>query len=281
MLPDERQFRIVEIVNRNGAVEVARLAEELGVSLVTIRRDLDRLADAGLLVRSHGGAVSVRQASTAFDPPYEVKRQVRLAEKRAIGEAAADLVEDGETIVLDSGSTTYQIVPHLSRRRDLTIVTNDLVIALELSRTTSHHIVMLGGAVRTGIFSTWGPHTEQMMAELSVNKAFLAADAVSPARGVMNAILEEVPVKRMMLHAGHRILVVDHSKFLKTALAKVCNLDELDLVLTDDGLPEKVRTEIAMLGVELRLAAVAETPAPLEAAQSGDLTADGGPIAHS
>lgn len=261
MIPSERQFRIVEIVNQQGAVEVPELAQSLGVSEITIRRDLDKLSEEGLVIRSHGGALSVRQVSTAFDPPYEMKRRVRMEEKRLIGAAAASFVQDDETLILDSGSTTFQMVPHLGAYKNLTVVTNDLIIATELSRTTSHRVVILGGLVRQGIFSTWGHYVESMLSELAVNRAFMAADAVQAKQGIMNATLDEVPHKRLMLSAArHRYLLVDHSKFFKTALAKVCDLTEVNHVITDDGLPEQMRAEIHEAGIELTVVSESSDP---------------------
>ncbi|MBE3598652.1 MAG: DeoR/GlpR transcriptional regulator [Limnochordaceae bacterium] len=259
MLPTERQYRIVELVNQRGAMEVAELARLLDVSVVTIRRDLDKLAEEGLIVRSHGGAVSVRQAGTALDPPYEAKRRVRYEEKRRIAEAAARLVEDDETIIVDSGSTTYHMVPHLQKYRNLTIVTTDLLIATELSRTTAHQVIVLGGPVRPGIFATWGPYAEEMLTRLAVNKAFMAADAVHAQHGVMNATTEEVRIKQLMIQASrHRYLLADHSKFMKTALAWVAGLDAFEEVITDSGLPSQLRSTLTEIGVRLTIVEVGQ-----------------------
>ncbi|MEA4882339.1 MAG: DeoR/GlpR family DNA-binding transcription regulator [Clostridia bacterium] len=251
MLAEERRSRIMQLISEHGSAAVADLSETMNVSTMTIRRDIAYLASQGRVIKAHGGAVSARE-STASEPGYEIKARVNVEEKRRIGLTAAGMVEDGETIVLDSGSTTFQIAALLRSKRDLTVVTNDLVIATSLSKTPSISVLLIGGSIRPGIFSTVGPYAEEMLRQLSVDKVFLGADAVDAAKGVMNSNPEEVPIKRLMMRAGHRvILAVDHSKFERIGLSFVCGVADLDMILTDKGIGDETLVGLRDTGVEV------------------------------
>ena len=165
------------------------------------------------------------------------------------------MVEDGETIILDSGSTTFEMVKPLQSKSDLTIVTNDLIIAKELSSFPSLNVIMVGGVIRNGIFSSWGTYAEEMLQNINADKTFLAADAVDLKRGILNATPTEVPVKRLMIEAGRKvILLADHSKFFKTALAKVCGLEEISRIVTDSGLSQEIVQSLKAQGIDLTIA---------------------------
>lgn len=253
MLAEERRQRILQFIEKNGAATVGELSALMGVSLMTIRRDIAYLGSQGLVVKTHGGAVSPRE-STSAELRYDAKAKLKVAEKQRIGIEAAKLVADGETIMLDSGSTTYHIARNLKTKRELTVVTNDLIIAFELSKVPSISVLLAGGAVRPGIFSTVGPYTQDMLQQLSVDKVFLAADAVDLKRGILNSNPEEVPIKRLMLRAGREvILVVDHTKFSRLGLAFVCDIEDVDMVITDEGTPLEVVTTLRERGLVVRL----------------------------
>lgn len=253
MLPEERRKRILQLVEENGSAAVAELSSLMDVSTMTIRRDIAYLASQGLVVKTHGGAVSPWE-STAFEPRYEVKAGVNVGEKQRIGVAAAEMVRDGETVLLDSGSTTYQIARSLRGKRGLTVVTNDLVIASDLSKSASISVLLVGGSVRPGIFSTVGPYAEEMLRQLSVDKAFLAADAVNLEKGILNSNPEEVPVKRLMVRAGREtILVADHSKFDKLGLSFVCDIEDVDMIITDSGVQPEIAAELRERGLVVKI----------------------------
>lgn len=251
MLVEERRAKIVKIVEEQGSATVADLSELLDVSSMTIRRDLTYLADQGRLVRSHGGAVSIRQSTTS-EMRYDVKARLNLQEKRCIGALAARLVHDGETILLDSGTTTYHVAANLKDRQNLTVVTNDIKIASLLCFSPEINVLLIGGMVRPGIFSTTGPYAVEMLSQLSVDKTFLSADAVSLTRGVTNTNPDEVPIKRRMLAAGEdRFLVVDYSKFERNCLALVCDLDEVDHIITDSQIPSSAVGHLSERGIDV------------------------------
>ncbi len=251
MLAEERRGRITQLIDEHGSATISVLSETMNVSAMTIRRDIAYLASQGRVIKTHGGAVSIRE-STASEPGYEIKARVNVEEKRCIGMAAASMIDNGETIVLDSGSTTFQIASNLKNKRNLTVVTNDLMIATSLGKMSSLSVLLIGGSIRPGVFSTVGPYAEEMLSQLSVDKVFLGADAVNATKGVMNSNPEEVPIKRLMMSAGHRaILAVDHSKFKRIGLSFVCGVGDLDMILTDKGIDDETFAALRDSGVEV------------------------------
>ena len=252
MLATERRMQILEYLKEKGSAEVSELSATFGVSEVTIRRDLDELARRNLIIRVHGGAVPYSWG-TSFEPLYDSKKGLHVDEKSRIGAAAAQLVHDGETIILDSGTTTWQIANKLRSRYDLTVVTTDLNIAGVLSINPTIRVIIAGGLVRPGLFCCVGPYTEELLNRLNVDKTFLGADAISVEKGVTNATVEEVPVKQAMIRAGHQvILVADHSKFQKVAFAKVADLSQIDCIITDNAVPDKVIQSLRDMKIEVR-----------------------------
>jgi len=241
VLPAQRQARIVQQLQERGFVEIAEISELLAVDRSTIRRDLEKLVETGLARRTRGGALP-GPASGLADIPYEVKRIERTAEKEAIGRAAASRVNAGEAVLLDSGSTTYQIALALRRRRDISVVTNDLMVAMCLAESPGVRLVVTGGILLESVFTLVGPRAVQELRELHVDRAFLGADAIHHKSGITNVTFVEVEVKQAMIAAAREVVVVaDSSKFEHRALAKVCGLEEIALILTDDQLDSGVQ----------------------------------------
>ncbi|MEX2536041.1 MAG: DeoR/GlpR family DNA-binding transcription regulator [Trueperaceae bacterium] len=254
MLPEQRKRRLLELVSENGGADVGYLATLLDVSPATIRRDLHRLEGHGHLRRTHGGAV-LPHVSTAFEPHHREKSGQNLEHKRAIARTAAKTVSSGEVVVLDSGSTTLALAHELKRKRDLTVITSDLTIAMELCDTPGFNVIVLGGKVRPSLYSVVGPTVEQTLTGLNANHSFLGADAVSLKAGLTNASLEEVPVKRLMMFCGQRtVLLADNTKFGKVSLAKVTDLTDFDEIITDEGLDAKIGEQYVDAGVHLTTA---------------------------
>lgn len=242
MLPDQRRKKLLEVLGLAGAADVAHLSGALDVSSATVRRDLQYLEEQGYLRRTHGGAVLPFE-STAFYPHHENKLQQNQAEKLAIARAAAGRVVDGDVVVLDSGTTTLLLARELRAKHDLTVVTSDLKIALELTDVPGFEVICVGGTVRPRSYNTLGPFAEQTLRELHANHAFLGADGIDLVAGVTNATVTEVPVKRLMMRCGLVVTVIaDHAKFGRVGLAKVAGLSDVDEILTGPGLaPELVR----------------------------------------
>lgn len=254
VLPAERRRKILEYIQLNRSAKNEELAAALGVSLATVRRDLEILAGRGLVSRTHGGAVPpatdpvTAAPGPAFELLYSEKRLVCLEEKRRIGAAAAGLVADGETLILDSGSTTLEIARNLTLHKDLTIITNDLLIATSIEYDPSTTLVVSGGTRRAGVSFLLGPVEEEFLRKVKVSKTFLSADAVDLNHGITNATFPSASSKQLMIKAAREvILVVDHSKFGQVALAWVGGLDEVQRVVTDTGVEAEVLKDLERL----------------------------------
>jgi DeoR/GlpR family transcriptional regulator of sugar metabolism len=249
ILAEERRAILLREINENGYLQAAEIAERLNTTAITIRRDLSMLEAEGLCIRKRGGAVRSSQSVT-LELPYQVKQNSRIAEKRRIGEAAVRLVSPGSTIILDAGSTTYALAHLLSQKR-ITVVTNDLQIAVKLTASASINLVCTGGIARPNVFSLHGPQVEAFIRGLRVDITFLGADAIHQDGTVSNVNLEEAFLKQAMIRAADRvILLADSSKFNKTGFAKVCNLIDLEMIITDDGISEGNREFLASKNIK-------------------------------
>jgi DeoR family fructose operon transcriptional repressor len=249
---EERKQQILAALRRAPAIRAGDLGRALSTSLASIRRDLADLERSGLLKRTQGGAIS--NGFGAFQPSLAQKEDQYQAEKAAIAARAASLVQAGDTIFLDAGSTTRQIAHELRRHRTLTVVTNSLSAASELA-SSDLEVILTGGQLRRGALSQVGPIAEQAIAGLHVDKLFLAADGVHLAKGVTTPNIVEARTKRTMVdNAQEVILVADHSKFGRVTFGHVCGLERLDAIVTDEGLPERFATAIADRGLKLHIA---------------------------
>jgi DeoR/GlpR family transcriptional regulator of sugar metabolism len=216
-----------------GYVGARELAASMQVTS-TIRRDLHALAVEGLLQRTHGGA---RVPSGATDVPYVIKQHDRRAAKQAIGRAAAELVHDGDSVMLDSGSTVYEVAVHLRERRELTVIANELRIAQLVAEFPSVRLLVPGGELLTANYALVSDQAVSFVRQLRVDWAFLGADAIDVHTGITNTNTLEVPLKRAMLaSARHAVVVADSSKFGFRTLVRFAYLDELERVITDGDL---------------------------------------------
>ncbi|MEU2001476.1 DeoR/GlpR family DNA-binding transcription regulator [Rhodococcus sp. NPDC019627] len=231
-----RRGEILQRLHVDGYVEAKVLSRELGVDASTIRRDLDTLVRSGQAERTHGGARPVTGASSEI--PYAVKKTERRPEKIAIARRAAQHVADGDTVILDSGSTTYQVALELRHKADLTIITNDLRIGKYVATIPAVRLLVTGGELLGSVFTLVGERAVDFLSDYSADWAFLGADAIDPAAGITNTNTLEVPLKRAIISAAARTIVLaDSSKFGHRALAKVAAIDEVESILTDSGLP--------------------------------------------
>lgn len=235
MLASTRRNRILDQLTTNGYVEAKELAQALGVDTSTIRRDLDALERDGQVQRTHGGARTV--PGITADLPYSAKIGVRLEEKATIARAAASRVTDGSTVILDSGSTTYEVAVALRRHADLTVITNDLRIAEYIAGLHRFRLLVAGGELLGSVYTLAGDRTVEFLRDYTADWAFLGADAVDHWTGITNTNTLEVPVKRAMIAAARStVVVVDSTKFGHRALAKVAGLDEVHALITDGDL---------------------------------------------
>lgn len=224
-----RQAEIVELLLERGFVSVTALARHFRVTESTVRRNLAELEARDLVERTHGGALPVRQT----DAPFDLKQTLHEAEKRAIGKAMADRILDGQTVLLDSGSTTLEVARHLHSDH-LTVVTNDLLIGATIAEKRKAHLVFIGGELLPNVYTMWGPTSVQQLQNLRVNVAVFGADTVNE-DGVYNTSSYELEVKRTMRSiAGEAFFVADSSKFGREALFKVFGFDEFTAGITDE-----------------------------------------------
>jgi DeoR/GlpR family transcriptional regulator of sugar metabolism len=248
MLPAQRRQAILRAV-RTGTAHVTALADEFGVSEMTVRRDLQALASDGKLERVHGGAVNVES-----ERPFSEIVVERLESKDRIGRAAAALVEDGQTVMIDIGTTTLQVARHL-RGRSLTVVTTNLAVYEELLPEPDIELVLPGGAVRRNYLSLVGMLAEDALRRLRADIAFLGTSGIDAALAVWDTTMVEVPIKRAMIAASKRtVLLADAEKFGMDAMVRVCEASELDAIVTDERVPTERREALEEAGVEVIVA---------------------------
>jgi DeoR/GlpR family transcriptional regulator of sugar metabolism len=248
MLPAQRRQAILRAV-RSGTAHVAALADEFGVSEMTVRRDLHALARDGKLERVRGGAVNVES-----ERPFSEIAVERLDAKDRIGRAAAALVEDGQTVMLDIGTTTLQVARHL-RGRSLTVITTNLAAYEELLPEPQIELVLPGGVVRRNYRSLVGMFAEDALRRLRADIAFLGTSGIDADLAVWDTTMVEVPIKRAMIAASQRtVLLADAAKFDMDAMVRVCEASELDAIVTDERVPAKRRRALDRIGVEVIVA---------------------------
>jgi DeoR family transcriptional regulator, fructose operon transcriptional repressor len=268
MLAETRRRLLLDLIARQGFASLDELVKTLGVSESTVRRDLETLDLAGSVKRTHGGAVGSGEVRAM--PPLEDRVASATAEKQAIGRATSDLVEDGDSVLLDGGTTTLEVARVLAARSiSLQVVTNSLPIAQLVTSSKSIDLILIGGYVypRTGV--ALGPFAIATMQGIRVNKAILGAGGIM-AEGIYNSNLLLVETERqMMLCAQEVIIVADHTKFGRLALSRLCGLDEIRRVVTDAGLGDEYLALLEDAGVQLHLARCDQEPEGRNGASGG------------
>lgn len=251
----ERRQQISAMVRERGSVQVAPLARQFGVSMQTIRKDLHFLSERGVTERSYGGAILAGAVNVIAEPGLDAKRAIHTDEKVRIGQAAAALVQPGDSIVLDSGTTTLQIARHLPDDEDITVVTNDFEILAALTKKSRINVVMLGGALRRRNMAFYGAQTVSALAELHVDKLFLGVDGLDVERGITTHYEPEAMLNRAMVQAArHVIAVTDRSKFGRVCLHRIISIEDIDELVTDGPLPDEVRTAAERADFRVRIA---------------------------
>lgn len=250
-MSETRRERLRDLVQSHGFASLVELAETLEVSESTIRRDLELLEREGVARRTHGGAFWTGESDTL--QVFQTRRDDYWPAKAAIGEAAAAMVEDHDTILLDGGSTTYELARQLVGR-PLQVVTNSLPVAHLLSTSESIDLVMIGGCVRGRTAVAIGPMADAMINSINVGKAFLSVAGITD-RGYFNSNMMLVESEKAMLAAADQAIVVaDSSKFGKVSLSRLCGLHEVHAVVTDSNLQSRWKDHLDLAGVELVLA---------------------------
>ncbi|WJH32920.1 DeoR/GlpR family DNA-binding transcription regulator [Paenibacillus aurantius] len=250
MLAAERKMRIVEYVKQKRVATVAALAKEFQVHEATIRRDLAEIEFEGLLRRTHGGVVIDRGANMEASFPERAQEQVE--QKERIGKAAADLVEDGDHIILDSGTTTMHIARQLQNRTNITVVTNDINVAAELRDTPGVNVIVTGGLLYHSSYMLNGMFTDQVLGTLHVQKAFIGTPAIHAKYGLTHPEAQLVPTKQGMIRAAQEIIVVaDDTKIGKVSLHTVAPASSIHRFLTGKEASEIQIKEFRESGIDI------------------------------
>ncbi|MGA8268466.1 MAG: DeoR/GlpR family DNA-binding transcription regulator [Candidatus Acidiferrales bacterium] len=267
LLAEERRFRIREILSRERTVSASELIRTLDVTAATIRRDLAALEKEGVLVRSHGGAVS-RASSTNFQPSYEALGRSHRAEKQAIAREAERLILDGETVFLEGSTTVYELARRLLHRNRLTVITNSPPIVEELQRSQHVSVISTGGELQKDVFYLSGVWAQRALSEIRVDKAVLGVSAIDPSYGISTASQAEAQIKKMILKSARvSIAVADHSKFGNQGFAYVGPITDIDILVTDSAADPQYLRPLREAGVELILADVRK---PLNEEDAGE-----------
>ena len=257
--PNERRAQVIlQELLRTGKVSVGPLAKRLKVSTATIRRDLSELEGRGLLRRSHGGAVTIQPL--LYEPfrhtsNYQEQERQRIAEKRRIGLIAAEFVGDGDFLAIGAGTTATQVARSISLRKGLTVLTNAINVAMELSHRADLKVIVTGGFMSGDWFALVGPSAIQSVGEIFVDKVFVGVDGIHPEHGLTTNYPDQATIHRaMMRQARRRIVVADHRKLGAVASALICPIDGVDVLITDKGATASAVAPFAALGIEVRKA---------------------------
>lgn len=249
LFTETRRAQIIAIIQQQKSIYVEAIVEQFGVSAVTVRKDLKALEDENVLTRTHGGAI-LNDKST-FDPPLVEKQKIRTAEKMAIARQAARLVNEGDVIILDNGSTSTFIGRELKNHRKLTIITNAVNIAWELAGSPVE-IILTGGSLRAGSFSLLGPLAEASLTDMSANKYFMSVDGIDMGQGFTTPNLQETRMSQLMMRAAAEVIVVaDSSKFGQRRMSVIAPLTGINRLITDAGLPDLARQTLLDTGIDL------------------------------
>jgi len=249
---ETRQQEILEQLAKRGEASIAELSARFDVSEMTVRRDVNQLAAAGLVVRTHGGAAPA--ASGSFEPPFALRSRTNNEAKRRIAIAAARQVIDGQTVILDGGSTAVAIAEELVGR-SITVCALNVRVAEILASDAATRVMIPAGIIRTGEMSVVGSEAEASLRRYRFDAYLMTASAVDGSAGFTEWNIEDAAVKRAALSVSrHTIVAIDASKFGREAFARICGLDEVDVMVTDDAISSQQRHEISVAGTEILIA---------------------------
>ncbi len=248
----KRHGEILRLVQEAGTITIAELAEKLSVSLETVRRDVKPLTNDGSILKMHG---AIGLPALAGEAPFERRMREHADAKRAIARAVAATIQDGESIMLDTGTTTSFLARELQSHRRLTVITNSSDIARALATVNGNKVYMAGGELRSDSGAAFGGSAVEFVSRFSVNHAVISTGAVDAVMGVMDYNLEEAEFARMVLTRGaRRVVVTDHSKFGRQGLVQVCGFDGIGELFTDRAPPQGVVDALDKAGAKLTVA---------------------------
>ncbi|AZK49106.1 DeoR/GlpR transcriptional regulator [Paenibacillus lentus] len=253
LFEEERKREMAQYVQSKGRALVPELAEQFQVSESTVRRDLRDLEESKQLRRTHGGAVAIEQDSA--EPTFMEKEDRYRVQKEEIARCALSFIEAGDTIFLDSGTTTYYLAKLLKDIQELTVVTNSNMVAKELKQAKQIQLLLTGGSLRHDTQAMVGPLANRSIGAIRVDKLFLAINGVDSTAGLTTPNLTEAETKRCMIHASKQIiLMADHSKFGQVSFAKVADLSEIHHCIVDQGITADSISDMEAEGIKVTIA---------------------------
>lgn len=257
MILSDRQKVIMGMLRQSSSVSVSVLARNFQVSEVTIRKDLTALENAGLLYRTHGKAVLINPFIN--DRHINEKEQNNAAEKLAIGRYAAGLIADRDSIMIASGTTMHYLAREIKDKEHLTVITAAVPVTTILMSNQNMEVIQLGGTVRTSSLSTVGPYAEQMLGNFVCNKLFIGVDGIDTEYGLTTTNLMEASLNRAMMQSSQRTIVLaDSSKFGRRGFSKICGIEAVDRIITDDGIKPEILAQLEDNGVNVTVVRRAE-----------------------
>lgn len=252
MFEEERLQKIAEYVQDKSHASVQDLCDLFQVSESTTRRDLKELENRGLLKRTHGGAVYLQ--AVGFEPTYSEKEDKYRDEKERIAKKAAELIKDGDSLIIDSGTTTLYMVPELAKFKDLTIVTNSINLIQRLSFLPGINILSTGGTLRTNTMALAGPMAEKSLEKIRVDKAFIGTNGLDLSAGLTTPNILEASIKQKMISVADQVFILaDHSKAGCVSFAKFGELADADAYISGDAIPKEIRFELERNNIKLYL----------------------------
>lgn len=246
----DRHRIILEKIKEEGKVSVLDLCDMLDVSSVTIRKDLKQLEDKNLLFRVHGGA-TLNNPYT-MDRPVNVKEKLQTEEKNKIGIAASALIEVNDSIIIASGTTVMALARHIKTKESLTVITSAIQVAEVLLQNPEIDVLMLGGLLRRSSSSVMGPYAEDILKDFFCSKLFVGVDGIDLENGLTTTNVLEAHLNRQMMNVSNKTIVLaDSSKFGKRGFGKICDIDEIDQIITDDGVSPHTVEQLEAKGVKV------------------------------
>ncbi len=253
MFVEERKMKILEYIEEHKKATVAQLCDHFKVSGATIRNDLRDMESVNLLIRTHGGAMV--KSKTGLELDINQRKVHNLEAKKKIAEAAINLIEDGDTIILDTGTTTLELARLLNQKRDITVVTNDLPIALLIEEFDKVNVVFMGGILRKHFHCTvtYGSAGKEMLSGFTVDKAFMGANSLSIKKGATTPDINQAETKKLMISIAVKMIVLcDSSKFEKSSFSQFAVVDQIDMIVTE-SIKENERKKFEEQGIEIVL----------------------------
>jgi DeoR family transcriptional regulator, aga operon transcriptional repressor len=257
MSTKNRLDQIKKFIEQNQRVDIEEISREFDISTATARRDLDQLSEEGLIQRIHGGATALRKAPPEL--PVHLRGIRQAEEKACIGRVAAGLINDGDTILMEGGTTVYEVAKNLFDKKNITVITNSIMVANIVSDQPEINLFVLGGFLRRSEQITYGLYTEQILSDLYVDKVFMGVRSISPRRGIALDFLPDLSTERLFLKKGKEVIIVaDHTKFMQEATTTIGRLSDIHHIVTDNKTPEDIITDFRNQGIDIIVASGAE-----------------------